>query len=184
MKYTSSKHSWHFLAASLGTVTVAAFWGVGLATPRPLWAALIFGAVVAGMSGPILLTPVLYFMRKRAGIPYGDQEPKTSEILGFVERLVIFGAFVLGFEPQAIAGWITLKTVSQWKGWEEDPEIGQHRFGEGRARFHIFLVGTSLSIICALGGALFALWLYRPDQVSSLMTFGVIVPSNTATPVP
>ena len=173
MKYTGSKYPRLFLVVSLVVVAVAVFWGMGLPMPRPLWAALIFGAVVSTMSGPILLTPVLYFMRKRASIPYGDQEPMTSETLGFVERLVIFGAFVLGFGPQAIAGWVTLKTVSQWKGWEEDPKNGLHRFGEGRARFHIFLVGTSLSIMCALGGAFFALWLYRPDQISTLITFGI-----------
>jgi hypothetical protein len=115
-------------------------------------------------------------------LPWGE-EPITVDILGFIERFVIFGAFVMGFGPQAVAGWVTLKTVSQWKGWNERHENRNGtkvRFGEGRARFYLFLVGTSLSIIGAIIGAVFALWLYQPDKIHTMLTFGVSPLNNSS----
>lgn len=116
-----------------------------------------------------------YFLRKYARLPWNEKEPKTSDVLGYVERAVVFGACVVGYGQYAIAGWVALKTVSQWKGWNEksEPKDENSSWGEGRARFNIFLVGTALSIIAAIGGALFSLWLYSPEKISKIINFGL-----------
>ena len=141
-----------------------------------LFPPLVFGAIVGIFGGHIVVRTGLYFMRGHAypqhkkpipdKEPVTDEEPRTADVLGYIERLVIFGAFIMGFGPQTVAGWVTLKTVLKWKGWEDQHDNS----AEGRARFNIFLVGTSLSILSAVIGVIFALWLYKHDEILGMFT--------------
>lgn len=146
-----------------------------------LWArdslplATLFGMLLAVTSGTVLVVPVHCFMRWRAGIPWRTCEPKTSNIVGWVERVFVFSACALHNGPIVIAGWIALRSISHWKAWDEAAAkcSTDEDFGKGRARFNMFCVGTALSIMAAVGSAVFALWLYKPDDVPKLLTYGV-----------
>lgn len=55
--------------------------------------------------------------------------------LGFLE-LCAFPYFILGGKPDYIGAWIALKTLAQWKVWQND-----------RTVFNLFLIGQALVLI-------------------------------------
>ena len=141
---------------------------------------ILFGEILAVSSGTVFVVPLQIIMRLRASVPWGEGEPKTASILGYVERALVFSACVINNGPIVIAGWIALKSISHWKGWEKDPENKDNHDNlvKGRARFNIFLVGTALSIMAAIASALFSLWLYNPSKICEIFTFGVPTKAN------
>lgn len=148
-------------------ISAVVVWSALCLAKGSLFLAIAFGAVLALTSGTVFVVPIQYVMRSRAGVKWHPGEPKTSSILGYVERALVFGACVLQNGPIIIAAWIAFKSVSQWKGWEEPTDA------EGRAKFNMFLVGTACSVMAAVACALFSLWLYRPDSFLKALTFGV-----------
>jgi hypothetical protein len=157
--------------AALIAVATAAI--AARSAPTSLSFALAAGLLVGVCGGHAIAGSIVCWLRARSNIPWKEEEPITSDVVGIIERLIIFGATLLGQAPLAIGGWVALKTVSQWKAWEHDDE---GRFGAGRARFHLFLIGTSLSVISAVGGAIFGLWLHSPDRVGEFLSFGLSPP--------
>jgi hypothetical protein len=130
------------------------------------WLPLVCGGVFAATSGTVITIPALHFMRWRAKLPFPKPVSVTADVLGYIERILVFGACVLGHGPAVIAGWVLLKTISQWKAWddeakpqnkagpqnEEGPGNGtepknkpqpDRPWGSGRARFNVFLAGDS-----------------------------------------
>ena len=148
---------------------------------QSLWIAMVAGAIVAILGGPALLTPILYAVRKHCKMPWGDSGGggKAAHWVGLVERGTVFFGIVLGYGQYVIGGWIALKTISQWKGWEEQKQP-ESQLGKGRTRFYLFLIGTALSIACAAGGALYSYWLLNPGEngVKELFHFGLKHPPS------
>jgi hypothetical protein len=169
-KYTIGKHPILMSVCSLVIVLGTVFWAIYRLRPLPLWEALLYGLIVAVFSGPVVLILLTHCLRKRADLAFRGDEPPTADALGFVERILIFAACVLGYGPPAIGGWMALKTIFQWKGWDEGEK---KRFGEGRARFNLFLIGSAVSLLCVIGAVLFTLWLYTPQDLCSVFRFGL-----------
>ena len=52
--------------------------------------ASLYGVVLAMTSGTVIVVPVQYLMRWRSHTPWRAGEPKTANILGYVERAFVF----------------------------------------------------------------------------------------------
>lgn len=63
-----------------------------------------------------------------------------STIQGIVER-VLYTSAMLAAQPAFIALWVALKVASQWESWKNKPG------------YNAFLVGTGLSILFGVSGA-------------------------------
>jgi hypothetical protein len=76
-----------------------------------------------------------------------------ASAVGFVERTLYTASWNVG-KPEFIAVWLALKVASQWGRWSNGG-----KGVPGRSIFNVFLVGSGLSILYAVVGAMIIKWL-------------------------
>jgi len=100
------------------------------------------------------------------------QGDEGGRVLGYLERLIFFGAFLAG-APLLVGVWLAFKVASKWEAWTNiiavpkelqgidtlDFLIARRRWGQ-----HVlmtFLIGTAFNVLVAMIGAAVALGLIR-----------------------
>jgi hypothetical protein len=86
----------------------------------------------------------------------------TSSLSGIIDR-VIYTSSLLFSAREFIAIWLAIKVAVQWKRWEDKEDLGK-----ARASFHIFIIGTGLSLLYGIVGALIVEWLKEADYISAI----------------
>ena len=103
---------------------------------------------------------------------FDPQQPPDlihAQLVGVVERVLYTTSWLLG-HPEFIAVWLALKVAGQWNRWSED------RDGiPGRAFYNVFLIGSGLSILYGVTGALIVRWLTDEEKVSAAVCVPVIL---------
>ena len=87
----------------------------------------------------------------------------TSSLAGMVDRM-IFTSSLLIPAKEFIAVWLAFKIAVQWKRWEDKDDLGK-----ARASFHIFLIGTGLSLMYGVIGALIIKWLTNAEYIPAIV---------------
>lgn len=80
----------------------------------------------------------------------------VAQTQGFIERLLYTLAWHFG-HPSFIAAWLVLKVASKWKRYEEEPG------------YNVFLVGSGISILYAIVGALVINWIKAMSWLALLI---------------
>ena len=90
-------------------------------------------------------------------------------LLGFLERTMYVAAWNVG-HPEFIGIWMGLKVAGGWNAWTHgyEPKGAKDSNGEqvrvnGRHMFNTHLIGSALSAINSVTGALMTTWLIRGD---------------------
>jgi hypothetical protein len=96
----------------------------------------------------------------------------TSSLSGIIDR-VIYTSSLLFSAKEFIAVWLAIKVAVQWKRWEDSKDLGK-----ARASFHIFVIGTGLSLSYGVVGALIAEWLKNTDYVLAISVPSLLVLLN------
>lgn len=138
------------------------------ARPVSVTAAACWGCVIAVTLGHVVPYVAIWFTRWRARLDYLFDNHPTSDVLSIVERLVVYWGCATGLGPEVVAAWITLKTLSKWTQWR-DKAVGD--LGKGRATYYVFLIGTAVSVGCAVAAAAFAVWLIDPKRAEKILSF-------------
>jgi len=84
----------------------------------------------------------------------------TSSMAGIVDR-IIYTSSLLFSAKEFIAVWLAFKIAVQWKRWEDKDDVGK-----ARASFHIFLIGTGLSLMYGVVGGLIIEWLKNAKHMA------------------
>ncbi len=91
----------------------------------------------------------------------------TSSLSGITDR-VIYTSSLLFSAKEFIAVWLAIKVAAQWKRWEDTKDLGK-----ARASFHIFVIGTGLSLLYGIVGGVMVGWLkdanYIPATIFPVM---------------
>ncbi|SRR6266545_376552 len=80
-------------------------------------------------------------------------------LVGIVERILYVACWMLD-KPEFVGVWLALKVAGGWKGWSDDPNMPVKPGGSatvkitGRLFFNTHLIGSGLSLLNALVGAL------------------------------
>jgi hypothetical protein len=107
-------------------------------------------------------------LARDAGVPDGQiDEHHRSDLpvlIGFIERPLYLSAWLSG-GLSFVGLWLGLKVAGGWNGWSQDRkvkcEIEGMEVGKavtGRHLFNSFLVGSSLSLLCALSMGIWVEW--------------------------
>ena len=72
----------------------------------------------------------------RSAVPGTARNEDLPQIVGLFEAFLYPAAVLTGY-PGFIAVWLGMKVAGSWGGWQKE---------NGRVLFHIFLVGTALSL--------------------------------------
>lgn len=86
----------------------------------------------------------------------------TSSMAGMVDR-IIYTSSLLFSAKEFIAVWLAFKIAVQWKRWEDKNDLGK-----ARASFHIFLIGTGLSLMYGVVGGLLVKWLNNAEYMPAI----------------
>lgn len=145
------------------------------------WLPLLMGLMVASPIAHVFIGFAVNSMWRRIGWK-GPSDEKMFRLawlpaaLGAVER----GLYVLSLvtqHPEFIAFWITMKVAGQWTQWSTDQVLEDGRRLNGRAVFHIFLLGNALSIVFSFLGFQTFRWLLAGNEgtavVASTTVFSV-----------
>lgn len=110
----------------------------------------IVGLAYALFAGHILTRPVSRRAWGRVDPSRRDRPQATGHqdlhpaIVGYLERLAVAGAWMLG-RPELAGAWLVLKAAAVWRTWEDD-----------RGVFNVFLIGTGTSVVFGVAGGLIA----------------------------
>jgi hypothetical protein len=96
----------------------------------------------------------------------------TSSLVGIIERIIYTSSLVFGAK-EFIAVWLAIKIAVQWKRWEDTKDLGK-----ARASFHIFLIGTGLSLMYGVVGGFLIEWLRNTDYIRSIVFPIVLIALN------
>jgi hypothetical protein len=96
----------------------------------------------------------------------------TSSLIGMMDR-VIYTTSILFMAKEFIAVWLALKVAVQWKRWGDEKNLGK-----ARASFHIFLIGTGLSLMYGVLGGFLGKWLNEADYLTAGITSITLVLLN------
>lgn len=99
-------------------------------------------------------------------IPKGEKEIPyrwTSSLSGILDR-VIYTSSLLIPAKEFIAVWLAIKVAVQWKRWDDEKDLGK-----ARASFHIFVIGTGLSLLYGVVGALIVEWLSSQEYMPAIV---------------
>jgi len=83
----------------------------------------------------------------------------TSSLAGMIDRIIYISSFLFAAK-EFIAVWLAIKVAVQWKRWEDTKDLGK-----ARASFHIFLIGTGLSLMYGVIGGLLVEWLKNANYI-------------------
>jgi len=83
----------------------------------------------------------------------------TSSLSGIIDR-VIYTSSLLFSAKEFIAVWLAIKVAVQRKRWEDNKDLGK-----ARASFHIFVIGTGLSLLYGLVGGVMVGWLKDAEYI-------------------
>ena len=86
----------------------------------------------------------------------------TSSLSGILDR-VIYTSSLLIPAKEFIAVWLAIKVAVQWKRWDDNKDLGK-----ARASFHIFVIGTGLSLLYGVVGALLVNWLSSKEYLPAI----------------
>lgn len=111
--------------------------------------AVLLGLLYALFGGHFLTRWVVATARGDDGST-GATSPHPA-MVGYVERTIVFGAWMLE-RPELAGAWVVLKAAATWRRWEKE-----------RAVYNVFLIGTGLSVILATIGALIVPSITRAD---------------------
>ena len=135
--------------AAFGPVVSRFFLGIGSCrSPIPC----LLGYLISVYVGSIITRKTVNRLKAWAHLG-GQQGASAPErvIVGLLERFLYTTTWLMGKEASAFIGiWLVLKTAGQWGRWGEE---------EGRAIYNVFLVGSALSLIFGVLGALLIKWL-------------------------
>ncbi|MGD1047058.1 MAG: hypothetical protein ABR936_17275 [Bacteroidota bacterium] len=101
-------------------------------------------------------------MWKAHGDPRKNEWFVASLNQGLIERLMFTTSWLVD-KPAFIGIWLALKVASQWKGWSE------------KAGYNIFLVGSGLSILYAVLGAMEISWINQCSWKSILVPLLIVI---------
>jgi hypothetical protein len=87
----------------------------------------------------------------------------SSSLAGMVDR-IIYTSSLIFLAKEFIAVWLAFKIAVQWKRWED-----KNNLGKARASFHIFLIGTGLSLMYGVIGGLIVEWLKNGDYIPAIV---------------
>ncbi len=96
----------------------------------------------------------------------------TSSMAGMVDR-IIFTSSLLFHAKEFIAIWLAFKIAVQWKRWDDKKDLGK-----ARASFHIFLIGTGLSLMYGVVGGLLVKWLNHADYMPAIVFPLILIAFN------
>jgi hypothetical protein len=161
------------VATALGVIlTVAGVWcGARFMWPvaHPATIALRGGVLLLGAAiGQCLASPLVeglrtwFFARDDTLAELKNRRP--PRLLGLAES-VAYPWLFFDLEPDAagavVAAWLVLKTVGNWKGWDDSEQSDKHR---GRRRLYAFLLGNAFQLAWAAGIATIMRAVYLPSQ--------------------
>ena len=104
--------------------------------------------------------------------------------VGIIERTLYVASWMLG-SPEFIGIWLALKVAGGWKGWSDDPDMPVKPGSSatvkitGRLFFNSHLIGSGLSVLGALVGALMIEW-FRAGSWSRAVWLGILCAFFTA----
>lgn len=78
-------------------------------------------------------------------------------MVGYIERLIVFGAWVLG-QRELAGGWLVLKAAATWRTWQKE-----------RAVYNVFLIGIGMSVIQASVGAFLVPKIHAGDWAQAVL---------------
>lgn len=87
----------------------------------------------------------------------------TSSLSGILDR-VIYTSSLLIPAKEFIAVWLAIKVAVQWKRWDDNEDLGK-----ACASFHIFVIGTGLSLLYGIVGALIIKWLCSQEYLPAIV---------------
>ena len=95
-------------------------------------------------------------------------------ITGAIERVLYIGAILLG-HPEFIAFWIGLKAAGSWKAWTEGVSLSRRKsvIISGRSIFGLFIIGSAISLMHAIGGFILIKWL-NAETLKAVTAAGII----------
>lgn len=112
---------------------------------------------------------ILNFSRKAwialGEMPKGEKDMPyrwTSSLAGILDR-VIYTSSLLMPAKEFIAVWLAVKVAVQWRRWDNNKDLGK-----ARASFHIFVIGTGLSLLYGAVGALIVKWLSHKEYLPAI----------------
>jgi hypothetical protein len=91
---------------------------------------------------------------------------EIREAIGLVERVLYTAAWQVGAH-WFLGLWLGLKAAGKVRGWDEAP-AGPGKTG-GRAGFHLFLIGSAVSLIYGVVGAMMISQLNRDSWALALL---------------
>jgi hypothetical protein len=132
--------------------------------------ALLFGTVLVSLLSNELWR-LIGVREKKQDSPL--HSPTLAKIIGIFERVLYVASWQIG-KPEFIGLWLVLKTAGGWKGWAEDRKIGDRTIS-ARHVFTLFLIGSGLSLMYAVIGALIIGWLECKEWIKLIVSPIVLI---------
>ena len=112
--------------------------------------AFLAGYAFALVGGYFCVGAVVGLLWKLDPHPHPPSPPQGSRLIGLVERALYVTVIVIGREGFIVV-WLAMKVVTDWR-------LERHRGRPPKLAYNTFLIGTGLSLLFAVAGAIIVRW--------------------------